>query len=459
MAWIQALKKALRSLQKRDRVASDNQSGIALFMVIAAMTILSILVTEFTYIAQVNSRMAFDSLDQIKAHYLAKSGFKLSLLRLKAYKQVKEFVDKMGKDQKNAVSKTTIDKIWNFPFFYPFPTELPGLSLTDKDAIAKFQKESSLEGKFSAVIESESSKINLNSILPMFASTTPSTPPPSPTPGGEPTPPPTPTPSASPAAFNADEARQSLSEYFAQILENKFKDDPDFATEYRDFRLEEFMENLVAWADHTYEMKNSSRQVLPFKKAPFYSVEELRMIHPMDDAMYDLFSPNLTVVETDGINVNTIKPQTLRAFFPAITEEEIKAFYEFRDNPEQDNLFKAEEDFLKYIETNVAAYTGGQMKTLKENFAKRKVRFVTEEGTFKITVLAEVNQATRLIEAWVRFDDKDKKSDNQQNKNQNNQNQNQNQNQNPDQQPPQGGVIDPNRRPSSGLKISFMRIL
>ena len=48
------------------------------------------------YIAQVNETLAFDGRDQLKAHYLAKSGFKLSLLRLKAYQQVKAYAETMA---------------------------------------------------------------------------------------------------------------------------------------------------------------------------------------------------------------------------------------------------------------------------------------------------------------------------------------------------------------------------
>ncbi|NDD91147.1 hypothetical protein EBZ37_03580, partial [bacterium] len=80
------------------RRPSENgrEGGVALFMVISAMTILAMLVTEFTYIAQVNSRMAFDSLDQVKAHYLAKSGFKISLIRIRAYQNLKALASKSG---------------------------------------------------------------------------------------------------------------------------------------------------------------------------------------------------------------------------------------------------------------------------------------------------------------------------------------------------------------------------
>ena len=67
----------------------QDSSGIALFMVIAAVSVLAILVSEFTYISQISQMIAYGALDQAKAHYMAKSALKLSLLRLKAYQFAK----------------------------------------------------------------------------------------------------------------------------------------------------------------------------------------------------------------------------------------------------------------------------------------------------------------------------------------------------------------------------------
>ena len=57
----------MATIRARDPKLPDgrDKSGIALFMVIAAMSILSILVTEFTYISQINQKIAFDALDQV----------------------------------------------------------------------------------------------------------------------------------------------------------------------------------------------------------------------------------------------------------------------------------------------------------------------------------------------------------------------------------------------------------
>ena len=163
MGLIQVLRKksAARSPlpnARQETPGVSDTSGIALFMVISSVAVLTLLVTEFVYIAQINQSIAYGSLDQMKAHYLAKSGLKLSLLRIKAYTQVKSTAAKMGgalPGGASVIPQKLLQQIWAFPFMYPFPTSIPGMNIADKDAIEKFQKSSGLEGKYSALIESE----------------------------------------------------------------------------------------------------------------------------------------------------------------------------------------------------------------------------------------------------------------------------------------------------------------
>ncbi len=379
--------------------SNSDESGIALFMVIAAMTVLSILVTEFTYVTQVNHRMAYDSVDQVKAHYLAKAGFKISLLRLKAYQQVKQLVGGAGGAGAAMVPKALLEKIWSFPFFYPIPADLPGMSMIDRDAITQFQKESSMEGKYSAIIESEGSKYNLNQILAPFAAPLPSpSPSASPSPGAPPASP-TPTPS-----FDPELARNSLKEYLGSILDSKFQADPDFAAEYRDLRIEELIDSIAAYADPQYQKRyNIGREKVPFKKAPFYSINELRNILEMDDALFELFSPGLTVSLTPGININQMKETTLKALVPGIENEEATEFFKFRDAETEDNAFKSQDDFFKYLQAHVRIFRNdeSEVRRYRENLDRRGVRLVTDESNFRITVRAQVGQATRILEADV----------------------------------------------------------
>lgn len=389
------------------------QAGIALFMVIGAISMISLLVTEFTYTAQVNKKLAYDSLDQLKAHYLAKSGLKLSLLRLKAYQQVKAVAANLaggggggGKAAGGAaaVPKGILEKIWSFPFMYPIPTSIPGLTMSEKDAIEKFQKESSLDGGFTAIIESESSKYNLNLLIAGFAPTDKPNAKPSSTPNPSPSGNPVPGPSPSTTPFDPQAARTSLAEFLFQLFTQKSETDPDFAGEYRDFRVDDLVDGIAGWADFTYERRlQGAKDTIPMKKAPFYSITELHLVPGMDDQLYDLFAPNLTANPTPGINVNTMAESMLKALVPAITDEEIKAFYKYRDSTEEDNLFKETDSFYKYLQTNVQSFRNSETEVtkFKEGLAKKQIRLVVDESEFRITVEATKGNSKRTLQAWV----------------------------------------------------------
>ncbi len=427
-----------------------DSSGIALFMVIAAVSVLAILVTEFTYIAQISQMIAFGGLDQTQAHYLAKSGFKLSLLRLKAYQHVKDMISSVGGAGGSGgvpgVPKALIEKIWNFPFFYPIPTNIPGMSLSDKTAIETFQKDANMDGKFSALIESESSKYNLNLLLSSYApvptpgaSSPPSNPP---SPGGGTNPQPNSPPSPQPS-FNPEVARTSLTQYLTELINQKIEADPDSADIYRDVKLDEVVDTIAAWADKTHERRSSSsHDPVPMKRAPFYSISELHMLPNIDDDLYNLFAPNLTTELTQGINMNTMKEPTLRALVPGMTQEEVADFFKFRDSVEVDNQFTDSDKFFAYIGKNVSSYKGNSdaITQLKDSLIKRNIILINEENQFKITVRAEVNQASRTLEAWVTLGKQSA----------------------PVQQPPPGQTLPAGQQPAppdTGLKITYMRIL
>jgi type II secretory pathway component PulK len=206
------------------------------------------------------------------------------------------------------------------------------------------------------------------------------------------------------------------------------------------------MDNLIDWADRTYEKRTSSgREQIPPKKAPFYSISELHMIPPIDDQLYELFAPNLTVSMTPGLNINTMREPLLRALVQDMTEEEVKEFFEFRDADNADNQFKGEEDFFNYLKNKVASFKDNQgaIDKLKEKIRQNNIRLVTDESVFKITVQAQVNQATKLLQAWVQLSSPNKTGV---------------------KQPDHGQTATPAAMPSptppdAGLKVTFMRIL
>jgi type II secretory pathway component PulK len=137
-------------------------------------------------------------------------------------------------------------------------------------------------------------------------------------------------------------------------------------------------------------------------------VSELRFLLEMDDTLYDLFAPALTVSLTPGINVNQMKEPTLRALLPGATAEEITKFFEFRDSELQDNSFRSADDFFKYLQQGFAFFRNdeSEVRRYRENLDRRGVRIVTDETNFRITIRAEVGKATRVLEADVTLQDR-----------------------------------------------------
>lgn len=388
-----------------------NQRGVALVMVLSFVAVLAVLVSEFTYISQVNQKMAYDRVHQIQAHYLAKSALKISLLRLKAYQSIKSLVGNQGGGLPG-VPKEMLDQIWNFPLIWPVPTEIPGLPSSTKEMIEKFQKDSNLPGNFTASIDSESSKYNINLLFQRFVpkkedkkndnkkKNTPKT-------GKNNTSKKNPDDEEKEnpdEGFNTELARQALRDYLQRILSNKFETDEEFAEEYRDFNLETLVEEIFLWADSSYKTQNAiPESKIEIKKAPFYSLSELHMLPSMDEKLYQLFAPGLTASTTSGINVNTIDKTTLRAIIPQMTVEEVDAFMEFRNSEEENNRFNKADDFFAYLKKEVNYFLGDdqELNQLKEDLSKKNIQIVTDESVFKINIRAQVEQATRVIEADV----------------------------------------------------------
>lgn len=447
-----------RIFQRSDR---DAQQGVALFIVVAAVAMLSLLVVEFTYVSKVNHIMSANSMDRVKALYMAKTGFKLSLLRLKAYQHVRSLGDAKGKNGGSsplasiakAIPQGVIEKIWSFPLIFPIPENAPGVTIAGRERLKKFKEESSLDGSFTAVIESVSSKYNLNLLLAPFA------PEPKPSPSSTASPTPSPTATSTPTteddgdpdtnpsptpSFDPELARKSLSDFLGQILQNKIENDPDFEDQFRNFRLEDLVDGIVSWADVTYEARSpQSDHPVAIKKAPFYSISELHMVPYMEDELYELFSSSLTAGATPGINVNTMDEKMLRALIPNLTDEEVKDFFEHRDSLETDNKFKDSKSFFEYVkEFSVFNGDAEEVRRFEEELEKRNIRIVTNETAFKITVRATVRQATQVLEAWVSLVEKKKKSK---------------KDKNSPEEENQAPAAPP--KPDAGLRVHFMRIL
>jgi len=382
---------------------------MALFLVMASIALLTFLVTEFSYVSQVHSRLSYDYVDSLKAHYAAQTGLKMSLLRLKAFRELSMLAQGEAAAAVPGLNQQVLDSIWSIPFRYPFPKDLPGLSPLFKSEIVKFEKASASDASWDAIISADSNKINLNLLVSGFnlapskqKKTT------GPDPDAPPPPPPTQPnqPREKPPEFTPEESRKSFRQQIAQIFENKSQLDPYFANKLRLIDQDELVDNLITWVDPQHQGQNrSGKQVVPYKRAPFYHISELRMIYPIDDEVFDIITQVFTVGPKSAININTMQRALIEIVFPALKREDIDEFLIFRDDPQADNRFKKVDSLWEYLGKINSTYRDESLKTVKNDLISRGITLSVSDQRFSINVVGRSRGATRRLEVAITLDD------------------------------------------------------
>ncbi|QRK13867.1 general secretion pathway protein GspK [Archangium violaceum] len=81
-------REARRAGARRDARGNRRQRGVALIIAVVAITILTVVATEFAYNTRVDLQLAANQRDEVQAMYMARSGVALSRLLLRFQKQV-----------------------------------------------------------------------------------------------------------------------------------------------------------------------------------------------------------------------------------------------------------------------------------------------------------------------------------------------------------------------------------
>jgi hypothetical protein len=86
----------LKLLSKVRTLFDLKQRGVALMMVVTTLATISLFLVEIAFHGQLTLKLSYDRLDQVRALYLAKTGYKLSLMRLKAFQKLSEGIKAAG---------------------------------------------------------------------------------------------------------------------------------------------------------------------------------------------------------------------------------------------------------------------------------------------------------------------------------------------------------------------------
>ncbi|MFM8270189.1 MAG: general secretion pathway protein GspK, partial [Pseudomonadota bacterium] len=287
----------------------QHSQGAALLTVLVALLLISLMTLELQYTSLIERKLAYNDLNKIQTHYLAKSGIRLGILRLAAF----------GKVTKNpgrfAAGKPYFNLIWNIPFpaYPPEKASLEKLSLQEKAEQIEALKDTRIStGQFSYAISSEASKLNLN-LLAQGAST-----------GVQ----------GLPTQKGPGVVGGFIGYTLYQKINRLFKDSDSPVDEFGNVKPEEIIANLVEWVTppgQSSTRDNSGwyeRQDPPYKPkhGRFFTLDEVKLVKDMSPALFLKLKPDITVFSEEGkINLSeATQRRNLKLYFPRLSDYGLK---------------------------------------------------------------------------------------------------------------------------------------
>lgn len=330
-----------------------NERGIALFLVLMTVAMISVVLIEILYTTNVQRFSTQNVADGTKAYYLAKTGIYMGMLELKIHDTLaKSPIIKQALQDNVAL----LDLIWKLGFSYPPPLSAVE-GITEKMAVESIQKKSSIDGTIVATIEDLSSKINLNLLA-------------------------------------EEKTRQPLLTQLANLLLGEKARNENFAKKYVNLNTEELVNDIADYIDPDGERiqggdedvlyRGSSIVQLPLNR-PFVTISQLRGVRGIDEGLYRFFSSHGTVFGAQGINVNTASVELLQSISTELTGDDIQKIIDRRNR----QPFKDKQDFEKFAREELFK---------SENFNRNpEIPLITSSGRFSIRSQGQVGDVVRTI--------------------------------------------------------------
>ncbi len=371
----------LRRLIQRSQVLKPlkNNRGMAMIMAVSTMALIIYLAVEIMYDTTVEYNVNAQELNRLKSYYAARGAVEIGLLRIKIYQSVK---NKLGDQLQGSPYAPYIDQIWSFPIQWPLPTEL--LNAVDKDTSEEKKKESLVDAQYTLDIADEGSKIDINDLV-------------------------------SPS----ETLRKNAERMLLSIFEERIKTDDQFRKEYGQFHFEDLIEAMRDFMSSTWNGKNGDKrsqysefqsQELPPNRG-FRTVGELHLIPLMDDNLFEMLEPRITIYGLKGVNPNTASSESLQSLDPGLTKEVAQSVLQER----QKNPFTTADSFFAFASEK----SGQKLKARKSDewpitFDSMTSFRVTAHGVYQNTsreitaIVMDISQTSARIKTFV---DKDKPKD------------------------------------------------
>ena len=114
------MKVKMKSKQTGLKFILQNDSGVAIIMVLSAIVLLTTIMMNFSFESNINRIKAYNIENKGQAKLTAESGLQFAMVRLRLYQEAFNYLE-TNKAAKDFATPEVLNSIWNFPFVYPIP--------------------------------------------------------------------------------------------------------------------------------------------------------------------------------------------------------------------------------------------------------------------------------------------------------------------------------------------------
>lgn len=349
---------------------AKGEQGIALLLVLGVVTILTILLAEFTFDVKLNKIKIYNQQDKIQARLNAEAGLNFALAKLRLYQEGRNKLEK-EESLKSAFPPSDLESIIIQPFMYPVPSS-KNANIIQRTALAEFEKNTLIRGEIAVTFTKISGFLNPNSLRlkKNVAQSVDSS------------------QSDVDAAGESDQIAQGegeepkddqdkgektkedasviiekkLVETLARLIKEKSDTDETFHAKLGNADADMLVKELKFFVNDARDFNDAQRpeieakfiqkNVTP-KHAPLSSLDEIYLLPSWDDSIVELIKDRLSVHEVSVISVNEITIEDLKILFPNINNLQIEEFFKYRDGDPDKKIegkkFKNAEDFKNVI--------------------------------------------------------------------------------------------------------------
>ncbi|MBL7666176.1 MAG: general secretion pathway protein GspK [Bacteriovoracaceae bacterium] len=385
----------------------NNNAGVAIMLVLTAITLLMAIMGDFTFETKINKIKSMNIQDQAQAQLMAEAGLNLTMLRLRLYKEAFNYLEK-NKSAKDTVKITSVNQIWEVPFVFPIPVGSK-MSAKQKAAIQKFMKNSLLDGEMAVSVSNISNMLNLNLLrVSMFLKKNSNTSQDGSEDDNEDD---TPTPGTTTVETKPEDTYNEVVKLVSQSILMKNNTDPEFEERNAGTNALELISSIKFYISDpeaqyddpfkaTVENNYNNIKITP-KHASMASMSELYLLAGWSDELLEILKNEVTVHGNVMIDLNKITDKVLRLIIPSIDDEEIREFFEYRDDPETPHPFNSELDFKNYITNIGRIMSAPDYDARKAEFDKANIKFGSAPTLFRVTSVGKYGRSTYTLEAYV----------------------------------------------------------